>query len=130
MPKIAVHPPGAAPALGPYTHAIRLGDLLFCSGQVPIDPANPGGGVPDDIQGQTRRVLENVRLILSSQGLDFRHVVKSTVFMTNLAQFQGMNEVYAEYFPAPYPARSTVQVSALPRGSAVEIEVIASFLAV
>jgi 2-iminobutanoate/2-iminopropanoate deaminase len=129
MPKEAIAPAGAPPALGPYSHAIRMGDLLFCSGQVPIDPAAPGGPVVGDIRAQTRRVLENVRIILASQGLDFRHVVKSTVFMTNLAEFQGMNEVYAEFFPAPHPARSTVQVSALPRASAVEIEVVAAFAA-
>lgn len=129
MPKEAISPAGAPPALGPYSHAIRVGDLLFCSGQVPIDPAHPGGPVVGDIRAQTRRVLENVRIILASQGLDFRHVVKSTVFMTNLAEFQGMNEVYAEHFPAPYPARSTVQISALPRAAAVEIEVVASFAA-
>lgn len=127
MPKLPVNPAGAPPALGPYTHAIRLGDLLFCSGQVPIDPQSLGGPVVGDIRAQTRRVLENVRILLASQGLDFRHVVKSTVFMTNLAEFQGMNEVYAEYFPAPYPARSTVQVVALPRAASVEIEVIAGF---
>lgn len=127
MPKQAIAPAGAPPALGPYSHAIRMGDLLFCSGQVPIDQASPGGPVLGDIRAQTRRVLENVRIILASQGLDFRHVVKSTVFMTNLAEFQGMNEVYAEFFPAPHPARSTVQVSALPRASAVEIEVVAAF---
>ena len=130
MPKEAISPAGAPPALGPYSHAIRVGDLLFCSGQVPIDPAHPGGPVVGDIRAQTRRVLENIRVLLASQGLDFRHVVKSTVFMTNLAEFQGMNEVYAEVFPAPYPARSTVQVAALPRASAVEIEVVASFSAV
>lgn len=123
--KEAVNPAGAVPPLGPYSHAIRSGSLLFCSGQVPIDPANPGGPVVGDIKAQTRRVLDNVKLILQSQQLDFRHVVKSTVFMTNLAEFQGMNEVYAEYFPAPFPARSTVQVAALPRASSVEIEVVA-----
>ena len=79
------------------------------------------------IVAQTERVLENVRLILTSQGLDFSHVIKSTVFMTNLAEFQGMNDVYAKNFPAPFPARSTVQVAALPRGAAIEIEVIARF---
>ncbi len=127
MPKHPVSPAGLPPALGPYTHGIRTGDLLFCSGQVPIDPANPGGGVPPDIRTQTRRVLENVKLLLASEGLGFSQVVKTTVFMTNLAEFSGMNEVYSEYFPKPYPARSTVQVAALPRGSAVEIEVIASY---
>ena len=127
MPKQAISPAGAPPALGPYSHAVRIGDLLFCSGQVPIDPSHPVGG---DIRAQTRRSLENVKVVLASQGLDFRHVVKSTVFMTDLAQFQGMNEVYSELFTPPYPARSTVQVSALPRASAVEIEVVASFSAV
>jgi len=126
MPKIPVSPATLPPALGPYTHGIKLGDLLFCSGQVPIDPAHPTGPVPADIRDQTRRVLENIRLLLAAEGLGFGHVVKSTVFMTNLAEFNGMNEVYAEYFPKPFPARSTVQVVALPRGAAVEIEVIAS----
>jgi 2-iminobutanoate/2-iminopropanoate deaminase len=129
MPKQPINPPGAVPALGPYTHGICAGDLLFCSGQVPIDPANPGGPVTGDIRAQTRRVLENVKLILASAGLGFGHVVKTTVFLTNLAEFQGMNEVYAEYFPSPYPARSTVQIVALPRGASVEIEVTASFSA-
>jgi len=130
MPKQAISPEGAPPALGPYSHAVRIGDLLFCSGQVPIDPAHPIGPVVGDIRAQTRRSLENVKVVLASQGLDFRHVVKSTVFMTDLGQFQGMNEVYSELFTPPYPARSTVQVSALPRASAVEIEVVASFSAV
>jgi 2-iminobutanoate/2-iminopropanoate deaminase len=129
MPKVPLSPSGLPPALGPYTHGIRCGDLLFCSGQVPIDPAHPAGPVPADIRAQTRRVLENIKLILTSEGLDFKHVVKSTVFMTNLAEFVGMNEVYAEYFPQPFPARSTVQVTALPRGASVEIEVIASYSA-
>lgn len=127
MAKIAVQPPGAVPALGPYTHAIRVGDLLFISGQIPLDPNQPGGAIVGDIRVQTRRVLENLKLILASQGIGFGHVVKTTVFMTNLAEFAGMNEVYAEYFPAPYPARSTIQVAALPRASSVEIEAIASY---
>lgn len=125
--KEAIAVPGAAPALGPYSHAIRSGDFLFCSGQVPIDPAHPSGPCPAGIVAQTERVIENIRLILSSQGLDFGQVVKSTVFMTNLAEFSGMNEIYAKNFPAPFPARSTVQVVALPRGASVEIEVTARF---
>lgn len=129
MSKHPISPAGLPPALGPYTHGIRSGDLLFCSGQVPIDPAHPAGGIPPDIRAQTRRVLENIKLLLASEGLGFSQVVKTTVFMTNLAEFAGMNEVYSEYFPQPYPARSTIQVSALPRGSSVEIEVIASYSA-
>lgn len=127
MSKIAISPSGAAPAIGPYSHAVRLGDLLFCSGQIPIDPANPSGAVPTDIKEQTRIVLENIQRILKSEGLDFRHVVKSTVFLTNLADFQSMNELYSQYFVAPFPARSTIQIAALPRGANVEIEVIASY---
>ena len=123
--KNAINPPAAVKPLGPYSHAIKAGNLLFCSGQVPIDPAHPSGPILGDIKAQTRRVLENIRILLESQGIGFGHVVKSTVFMTNLSEFQGMNEVYAEYFKAPYPARSTVQVAALPRASSVEIEVVA-----
>lgn len=130
MSKTPIVPSGAAPALGPYSHAVRSGDLLFCSGQIPIDPANPSGPVPTDIREQTRIVLENIQRILVSQSLDFRHVIKSTVFLTNLGDFQAMNELYAQYFPAPYPARSTIQIAALPRGANVEIEVIASYSAV
>jgi 2-iminobutanoate/2-iminopropanoate deaminase len=130
MNKTPIVPSGAAPAIGPYSHAVRSGDLLFCSGQIPIDPANPSGPVPTDIREQTRIVLENIQRILVSQSLDFRHVVKSTVFLTNLGDFQAMNELYAQYFPAPYPARSTIQIAALPRGANVEIEVIASYSAV
>ncbi len=117
--------PGAAPALGPYSHAIRCGRFLFCSGQIPIDPAHPSGPCPVGITAQTERVIENIRLILVSQGLGFAAVVKTTVYMTNLAEFQAMNDAYAKHFPAPFPARSTVQVSALPRGASVEIEVLA-----
>ena len=89
-------------------------------------PSDPTAPAPADIRDQTRRVLENIKVLLAAEGLDFRHVVKSTVFMTQLSEFAGMNAVYAEYFPQPFPARSTVQVSALPRGAAVEIEVVAS----
>jgi len=125
--KQVIKPAKAAPALGPYNHAVRIGDFLFCAGQIPIDPANPPAPLPDDVPAQTTRVLENIKLILEDQGLTFGHVVKSTVFMVNLADFAAMNEVYGRYFTADHPARSTVQVSALPRGAQVEIEVIAHF---
>ena len=124
--KAIIKPAGAAPAVGPYNHAVRIGDLLFCAGQIPIDPAT-GNLVPGDIKAQTARVLENVKTILDDQKLGFANVVKSTVFMTNLADFGAMNEVYAKYFTADFPARSTVQVAALPKGAQVEIEVIAHF---
>ena len=114
------------PRRGPYNHAVRVGDLLFCAGQIPIDPAT-GNLVSGDIKAQTERVLENVKTILDDQKLTFANVVKSTVFLTNLADFAGMNEVYARYFTADFPARSTVQVAALPKGANVEIEVIAHY---
>jgi 2-iminobutanoate/2-iminopropanoate deaminase len=124
--KTIIKPAKSAPAVGPYNHAVRVGDLLFCAGQIPIDPAT-GNPVPGDIKVQTARVLENVKAILEDQHLTFANVVKSTVFLTNLANFAGMNEVYASYFTADFPARSTIQVAALPKGAIVEIEVVAHF---
>ena len=127
MPKkIIIKPAKSASAVGPYNHAVRIGDLLFCSGQIPLDPAT-GTLVSGDIKAQTERALENVKTILDDQKLSFANVVKSTVFLTNMADFAGMNEVYARYFTADFPARSTVQVAALPKGAIVEIEVIAHF---
>lgn len=126
MTKTIIKPAKATPAVGPYNHAVRVGDLLFCAGQIPLDPAT-GQLVPGDIKDQTRRVLENVKCILDDQGLTFANVVKSTVFLTNLADFAGMNEIYSQYFTSDFPARSTIQVAALPRAASVEIEVIAHF---
>src|SRR5246127_4499382 len=100
MPKkTIIKPSQSPPALGPYNHAVGIGDLLFCAGQIPIDPAT-GNLVPGDIKAQTERALENVKAILDDQKLTFENVVKSTVFLTNLADFAGMNEVYAKYFTA------------------------------
>ena len=124
--KTVIKPLKSPPAVGPYNHAIRTGDLLFCAGQIPIDPAT-GDLVQGDIKVQTQRVLENVKAILDDQKLSFANVVKSTVFLTNLADFGGMNEVYAKYFTTDFPARSTIQVAALPKGANVEIEVVAHF---
>lgn len=122
--KATVKPAKSPPAVGPYNHAVRSGDLLFCAGQIPIDPVT-GNLVAGDIKVQTERVLQNVKAILDDQKLTFANVIKSTVFMTNLADFAAMNEVYAKYFTSDFPARSTVQVAALPRGASVEIEVVA-----
>ena len=122
--KQIIKPASSPAAVGPYNHAVRVGDLLFCSGQIPLDPAT-GQLIAGDIRAQTERVLENVQAILADQKLTFAHVVKATVFMTNLGDFAAMNEVYARYFTADFPARSTVQVAALPKGAAVEIEVVA-----
>ena len=127
MPKkLIIRPATAAPAVGPYNHAVRVGDLLFCAGQIPLDPAT-GNLVSGDIKAQADRVLQNIKAILDDQNLTFANVVKSTVFLTNLADFAGMNEVYAKYFTTDFPARSTIQVAALPKGANVEIEVIAHF---
>jgi 2-iminobutanoate/2-iminopropanoate deaminase len=124
--KQIIKPANSPAAVGPYNHAVRIGDLLFCAGQIPIDPAT-GNLVPGGIQAQTERVLQNVKAILDDQKLTFSDVVKSTVFLTDLASFTGMNEVYAKYFTDNYPARSTVQVAALPKGASVEIEVVAHY---
>ena len=124
--KQIIKPAKSAPAVGPYNHAVRIGDLLFCAGQIPLDPGT-GNLVAGDIKAQTDRVLQNVKTILDDQRLTFANVVKSTVFLTDLTDFAGMNEVYAKFFTADFPARSTIQVAALPKGANVEIEVIAHF---
>lgn len=125
--KKIIKPAKSPVPVGPYNHAVRVGDFLFCAGQIPIDPAHPAGPLPGDIKAQTERVLENIKAILEDQNLTFANVVKSTVFMTNLGDFAAMNEVYAKYFTTDFPARSTIQVAALPRGASVEIEVVAHF---
>lgn len=115
---------GAPAAIGPYSAGVRTGNLLFLSGSVPLDPAT-GQLVEGDITAQTVRVFENMAALLEAAGTDFAHVVKATVFLADMNEFAAMNEVYARYFTAPYPARSTVQVARLPRDCKVEIEVIA-----
>jgi 2-iminobutanoate/2-iminopropanoate deaminase len=122
----AIAPAGAAKAVGPYSHGIRIGDFLFCSGQIPLDPAT-GNLVEGGIEKQTERALENVRILLADQGLEFGNVVKTTVFMMNLGEFAAMNAVYSRFFRPPYSARSTVQVAGLPKGALVEIEIVAHF---
>jgi 2-iminobutanoate/2-iminopropanoate deaminase len=124
--KTIIKPAKSPAAVGPYNHAVRVGDLLFCAGQIPIDPAT-GNVIIGDIKAQTERVLQNVKAILDDQKLTFANVVKCTVFMTNLGDFAAMNEIYAKHFTENFPARSTVQVAALPKGAAVEIEVVAHF---
>jgi 2-iminobutanoate/2-iminopropanoate deaminase len=111
-------------AIGPYSQAVRSGSFLFCSGQIPLDPKS-GQIVSGDIAAQTRCVLDNIAAILKAEGLTFDHVVKTTIFLTNLGDFQTVNEIYGSYFKQDPPARSTVQVSALPKGANVEIEVVA-----
>ena len=114
--KTIVRPKRSPAAVGPYNHAVRVGDMLFCAGQIPIEPGT-GNLVAGDIKAQTLQVLENVKAILDDQKLSFNNVVKTTVFLTNLGDFAGMNEVYSKYFTANHPARSTIQVAALPRNA-------------
>ena len=115
---------GAAKAIGPYSPALKVGNLLFLSGSIPLDPVS-GQIVAGDITEQAKRVMENIKALLAAAGADFSHVVRTTVFMVDLAEFAAMNDVYASYFTAPYPARSTVQVVKLPKDVRVEIDVIA-----
>jgi len=114
----------APAAVGPYSQAVAAGNTLYCAGQIPLDPVT-GEIVAGGVSEQTTRVLENVGAVLRANSMDYSHVVKATVFMTDLAHFGEMNAVYSNYFQPPYPARSTVQVAALPRGARVEIEVTA-----
>lgn len=114
----------APSAIGPYSQAVKVGNMVFISGQIPLEPKS-GNIIDGDIKAQTRRVLENIKGILESIGGNLLNVVKTTVFMIDLSEFSEMNEVYKEYFSENPPARSTVQVSALPRNAKIEIEAIA-----
>ena len=114
----------APAAVGPYSQAVRVGSTIYCAGQIPLDPMS-GQIVSQDISEQTRRVLDNVTAVLRAEGLTFESIVKTTIFLTDLADFQTVNEIYGSYFKKEPPARSTVQVPALPKGANVEIEVIA-----
>jgi len=120
----AISTTDAPQAIGPYSQAIKAGNLLFASGQIPIDPAT-GAVVAGDIAAQTRRVFENIAGVLKAAGGSFDHVVKTTVFLADMNDFAAMNTVYGEYFAQPAPARSTVQVARLPRDARVEIEIVA-----
>jgi len=122
--KKAVEIHTAPSAIGPYSQAIVHGDMVFCSGQIGLDPAS-GKIVDGGVEAQVRRVLENLREVLLAAGFTLANVVKTTVFMVDLADFDIVNRIYGEHFEAPYPARSTIQVSALPRNALVEIEAIA-----
>ena len=111
-------------AVGPYSQAVRTDRLVFTAGQIPLDPTT-GALVEGEIEEQTRQVLANVRAVLEAAGSDLDHVVKMTVFMTDLGMFKRMNAIYAEHFPSAPPARSAVQVAALPLGAAIEMEAVA-----
>ncbi|MBP3777060.1 MAG: RidA family protein [Prevotella sp.] len=120
----AINTKKAPAAIGPYSQAIQVGNLIYTSGQIPIDP-NTGSFVEGGIQEQTRQSLNNVKAVLEEAGINMSHVVKTTVFLADMADFAEMNNIYAEFFSQPYPARSAVAVKALPKGALVEIEVVA-----
>ncbi|NJB69097.1 2-iminobutanoate/2-iminopropanoate deaminase [Desulfobaculum xiamenense] len=119
-----INTPNAPAAIGPYSQATVAGNLIFTSGQLPIDPAT--GEMPEGIAAQAKQSLENVKAILEAGGASLSNVVKTTVFLSDMANFAAMNEVYAAYFGTPFPARSCFQVARLPKDALVEIEVIAS----
>lgn len=124
MPKTAIESK-AAKAIGPYSLGIAAGDLIFLSGQIPLDGAT-GKLVPGGIEEQTEQVFRNIKALLDAAGIGMQHVVKATVFMTDLGEFQAMNAIYQKHVTTPFPARSTIQVAGLPMGARVEIEMIAS----
>lgn len=124
MERRMIHTDNAPKAIGPYSQAIRSGDMIFCAGQIPLDPATMKL-VEGDITAQTRRALTNLGNVLEAAGSSLQRVVKTTVFLANFDDFQAMNAVYAEFFPERPPARSTIQAGRLPAGALVEIEAIA-----
>ena len=119
-----IHTTNAPVAVGPYSQAMDCGEFVFCSGQIPLVPET-GLMIEGGIDAQARQMFANIKAVLNAAGLDFCNVVKTTVFMTDLSQFAAFNAIYAEYFPSNPPARSCVEVSALPKGALVECEVIA-----
>ncbi|MGZ3692342.1 MAG: RidA family protein [Pseudobdellovibrio sp.] len=124
--KQIIHTDHAPKAVGPYSQAVKMGDLLFCSGQISIDPKTQEV-FTGDIKVQTEMVLANIEALLKSQNLNFKHIVKTTIFLTSMSDFAAVNEIYAKRFTEAPPARSTVQVAGLPKGVNVEIEITAHF---
>lgn len=124
MPK-SIITVNSIPAAGPYSHAVEAGPFIFCSGQIPLDPQT-GTLVTSDIGAATEQVLKNLRTVLTAAGLGLEHVIKTTVFLSDMDNFSAMNDVYARYFSKDYPARSTVEVAGLPKGVPIEIEAIAA----
>jgi reactive intermediate/imine deaminase len=114
----------APKAIGPYSQAVRSGNMIFLSGQISLDPAT-GNLIDGDFAAHARRVFDNLKAVLKQAGAEFRHVTKATVYLTDLANFQTLNSIYAEYFGDHKPARSTLGVSALPKGAMVEVDLIA-----
>ena len=123
MPRIAIHTDQAPAAIGPYSQAVRAGSTVYLSGQIPLDPAT-GELVPGDIQAQARRAFDNLRAVCEAAGGSLEQVARLGLYVTDLADFAAVNAVMAEYFDAPYPARSTIQVSALPKAAAFEVDAV------
>ncbi len=124
MEKKAILTKDAPAPIGPYSQAVRVGNILYCSGQIPLDPVT-NQIVPGDVKVQTRQVMENIAAVLKAAGASFENVVKSTIFLKTMNDFPSVNEIYGAYFATVSPARSTVAVAGLPREVSVEIEVIA-----
>ena len=124
MPRQAIETDGAPAAIGPYSQAVRAGSLLFVSGQIPLDPAT-GEVIEGDVAAQTHRVMQSLGAVLEAAGAGFDDVVRTTIYLTDLGAFSRVNEAYGSYFDAPAPARATVEVAALPKGVAVEIDAVA-----
>ena len=125
MKKRAVSTPDAPAAIGPYSQAVAAGDLVFLSGQIPLDPER-GRIVEGSIEDATRQVLKNLAAVLAAEGLTLDAVLRTTVYLIDLEDFPRVNQTYAEFFTEPFPARATVQVAALPRGARIEIDAIAT----
>ena len=123
MPRQPIHSDHAPAAIGPYSQAVRAGDTVYCSGQIPLDPAT-GELVEGDIAIQARRAFDNLRAVCEAAGGSFDDIVRVGLYLTNLGQFAAVNAVMAEYFQSPYPARSTIEVSALPKGAAFEVDAV------
>lgn len=121
--KVKIESGNAPKAIGPYSQAVLVDDTLYVSGNIPVNPAT--GDVEDGIVNQSKQVFENMKAVLNEAGMDFENVVKTTAFLTDLSHFATFNEIYASYFVAPYPARSCVEVSKLPKNVLVEVECIA-----
>ena len=123
MPRIAIHTDQAPAAIGPYSQAVRAGNIVYLSGQIPLDPTT-GELVAGDIQAQTRRAFDNLRAVCEAAGGSLEQVARLGLYVTDLSDFAAVNAVMAEYFDAPYPARSTIQVSALPKAAAFEVDAV------
>lgn len=125
MSKQPIHSPDAPDAIGPYSQAIKSGNIVYISGQIALDPATMEL-IDGDVETQARRVFDNLRAVARAAGGDLERIVKLTIYLTDLSQFARVNELMAEYFTAPYPARATIEVSALPKDAAVEVDGIMS----